>query len=341
MPAEQRIIGGGLLMVGVVIVLILIFLFTQGRMGAPEAYQEIMNKHWPAYERTRDKNDYLGMKNAAGEILRVLDEADRVAVVKLIKADATTDRDIRILQKMIESDAFEKNVDGLFEFQGEWYVEKSHRALRELADAVEGVKVVKEIRTTARDTRTAIAEIRLGSGLPLEPGPAREVPKDDIDPNPVYANDVELFRVLGIEAKAVDKALQTTGGGAKARSARLRWNAKGNDSAREHLSEAVQEIPRLAEGLKRTAITIGHAVGSLAGDAEATRKGDALLGKAVVLLGSGLDAEHAKVFRESKEEFRSVTALAAVLRNESDMLKPYVVTAPDLGVVLEKKFREE
>ena len=175
MPAEQRIIGGGLLMVGVVIVLVLIFLFTRTTVNAPDAHQEIVSKHWPAYMKARDQDSYLGVKNAAEEILRVLDEADRVAVVKLIKADATTDREVRQLQKLIESGGLEKNVDGLFEFEREWYVEKSHRALRQLSTAIDGVKVVKEIRTAARDTRSAIDEIRLGSGLPLEPAPAGTV----------------------------------------------------------------------------------------------------------------------------------------------------------------------
>ncbi|MHC4970705.1 MAG: hypothetical protein ACYTG3_00050 [Planctomycetota bacterium] len=341
MPAEQRIIGGGLLMVGVVIVLVLIFLFTRTTVNAPDAHQEIVSKHWPAYMKARDQDSYLGVKNAAEEILRVLDEADRVAVVKLIKADATTDREVRQLQKLIESGGLEKNVDGLFEFEREWYVEKSHRALRQLSTAIDGVKVVKEIRTAARDTRSAIDEIRLGSGLPLEPAPAGTVPKDDIAGNPVYANDAELFRVLGVEGEAVLKALQTKGDSAKARSARLRWNAKGKDGARAQLAEAVQAIPAQAESLTRTATTIGHAAGNLAGDADATRKGDALLGKAVVLLGSGLDAEHAAVFKESREKFRSVAALAAVLKNEADMLKPYVTTAPGLGAALGSKFREE
>lgn len=341
MPAEQRIIGGGLLMVGIVIVLVLIFLFTQGGMNAPDAHKEIVSKHWPAYMKARDQNGYLGMKQAAEEILRVLDDADRVAVVKLIKADATTDREIRPLQRLLENGGLEKNVEGLFEFERDWYVEKSHRALRQLAEDVDGVKELKDIRTAAREARTAIAELRLGSGLPLEPGAARPVPKDAIENNPVYANDAELFRVLGIEGKAVLKALQTKGDGAKARSARLRWNAKGNDGARERLAKAVQAIPSQAESLTRTATTIGHAAGNLAGDPDATRKGDTLLGKAVVLLGSGLDAEHAAVFKERKEEFRSVGALAAVLKNEADMLKPYVTTAPGLGEALGNKFREE
>ncbi|MHC4817938.1 MAG: hypothetical protein ACYTF8_07780, partial [Planctomycetota bacterium] len=338
MPAEQRIIGGGLLMVGVVIVLILIFLFTQGGMNAQDAYTEIVSKHWPAYMQARDQDGYLRLKQAAAEILRVLDDSDRVAVVKLIKADATTDREVRPLQKLLENGGLEKNVEGLFEFEREWYIEKSHRALRQLSIAVDGVKDVKEIRTAARETRAAIGEIRLGSGLPVEPGAARAVPKDDIAGNPVYANDAELFRILGVEGKAVLKALQTKGDGAKARSARLRWNAKGNDGARERLAEAVKAISEKAESLTRTATTIGHAAGNLTGDADATRKGDALLGKAVVLLGSGLDAEHAAVFKENKEKFRSVTALATVLKNEAEMLKPYVTTAPGLGAALGNKF---
>ncbi|MHC4136932.1 MAG: hypothetical protein ACYTDU_04000 [Planctomycetota bacterium] len=341
MPAEQRIIGVGLLTVGIVIVLVLIFLFTQQRRSAPEAYEEIVSKHWPAYQRARDKDDYRAVRQAAEEILRVLDEADRVAVLKPIKADATADREIGQLAKLIESGGLEKNVEGLFEFERDWYVEKSHRALRQLAEALGDAKALKEIRTAAREARAAIAEISLGSGLPLEPGAARPVPKDDIDPNPVYANDAELYRVLGIEAPAVNKALQTKGDSAKARSARLRWNARGNDSARARLAEAVRAIPEKAEGLTRTATTIGHAAGNLAGDADATRKGDALLGKAVVLLGSGLDAEHRAVFKESKEKFRSVAALAKVLQNEADMLEPYVTTAPGLGAALGNKFREE
>jgi hypothetical protein len=278
---------------------------------------------------------------AAEEILRVLDEADRVAVVKLIKADATTDREIRQLDKLIEEGGLEKNVDGYFELEGDWYVEKSHRALGQLAGAVGGVKALKEIRTAAREARAALAEIRLGSGLPLEPGAARPVPSDAIDKNPIYANDAALYRVLGTQPAAVSKALQTKGTSAKARSARLRWNARGHDDARERLAKAVRTVPEKAEGLRRTATTIGHAAGNLKGDAAATRKGDELLGKAVVLLGSGLDAEHAAAFKEIRDEFRSVGALASVLQNEADMLKPYVTTAPGLGTTLGNKFREE
>jgi len=341
MAAEQRIIGGGLLMVGIVIVLVLIFLFTQGTKSAPEAYEEITTGHWPAYQRARDKHDYRGVQDAAEEILRVLDEADRVAVVKLIKADATTDRETRKLEKLIDSDGLEKNVEGLFESGGAWYVEKSHRALRQLTAAVDGVKELKEIRTAARETRAALAEIRLGSGLPLEPGAPRPVPRDDIEKNPIYKSDAELYRVLGTDPAAVRKALQTNGDGARARSARLRWNAKGNDSPRAQLAAAVQGIPTTAENLTRTAIAIGHAAGNLAGDAEATRKGDALLAKAVVLLGSGLDTPHAAAFKANKAAFQSVAVLARVLQNEADMLKPYVTTAPGLGAALGNKFGEQ
>jgi len=341
MAAEQRIIGGGLLMVGVVIVLILIFLFTQRTKSAPEAYEEITTKHWPAYTRARDKDDYQGVREASEEILRVLDEADRVAVVKLIDAEATTDVEIRQLSKLIQAGGLEKNAEGLFELDGAWYVEKSHRALRQLTEAVEGVKGLREIRTAVREARAALAEVRLGSGLPLEPGAARPVPRDDIDQNPIYRNDAELYRVLGTDPATVQKALQTNGAGARARSARLRWNARGNDGLRTRLAAAVQGIPVKAETLTRTAIAIGHAAGNLAGDAEATRKGDALLAKAVVLVGSGLDAPHAAAFKANKAAFQSVAALARVLQNEADMLKPYVTTVPGLGAALGNKFAEQ
>jgi hypothetical protein len=341
MPAEQRIIGGGLLMVGVAIVLILIFLFTQKTKSASEAYDEVVSKHWPAYQRAEKEWGYAAIRKAAEEILRVLDEADRVAVVKLIEAEATTDRELRPLLKLLANGGLEKNVDGIFEFDGDWFTERSHRALLQLANDVERVKELKEIRTAARDARTALAEIRLGSGLPLEPGAAVPVPEDDIENNPIYANDAELYRVLGVDPAAVANALQTKGDGAKARSARLRWNARGNESIRAQRAEAVKQIATKAETLTRTATTIGHAAGNLEGDADAMRKGDALLRKAVVLLGSGLDVEHAAVFKEIRDVFGSVPVLGRVLQNEADLLKRYVANVPRLGEALAGPFVAE
>ncbi|MHC4549223.1 MAG: hypothetical protein ACYTEZ_10640 [Planctomycetota bacterium] len=340
MPVEQRIIGGGLLFVGIAIVLILIFLFTLGGPSAREAYEQIVSELYPNYVAAQNEGDYLGMQRTAERILKLLDEADRTAVVKLIRAEATTDRELRRLQERLEDGTFGNNVEGRYGFDGDWFEERTHRALQRLHKALtEDLKALREIRVTAREARQALAEARLGSGRPLEQPPPRTVPTDSIDPNPVYAGDAALYCAFGVAGVELEKALETKGAGAKARSARLRWNAV-SPTVRSRLATAVESIPERAETLGRIAAEIERSLRVVAGDPTAAGKVELLLGKAAVLVGSGLDAPHREAFQANRARFASGSVIVTLLQNEAAMLHPYLATVRGLGQALGKKFAE-
>jgi hypothetical protein len=339
MPAEQRIIGGGLLIIGVAVVLILIFFFSQGELTAREAHDKLMDETFPAWLTAEEDRDYLKQKRASEEALSILKEGGKNGVIKILQA-ATTDKKSQRLLKLIQDGGFEKNAEGMFEFDKGWYGETSHRALRKLRDAVEGVKLLREVRDIAHATDAALGLVRLGSGMAVPAGAVKPVPKDDVpvmEPNPVYVHDVELYRAFGALAKDIQAALGSADPGAgKARSARLRWNKEIGAS---NLGERVASIPEKAQALLDASTEIMRSTRDLGDDAGAKDALDVYLEAAVGLVGAGLQGDQKAVFDENRDKFKKGAAIAAILKRESEMLAAYRPTIRDLGTSLSGRFQ--
>jgi hypothetical protein len=340
MPAEQRIIGGGLLIVGVAVVLILIFLFSQGGMSAREAHDKLMDEIFPAWLEAEEDGDYIGLKRDAEEALAVLDEGGRNGIIKFLQG-APGNKTAQRLLGIIKDEGFEKNAKGLFEFEGDWYRDSSHRALVRLREAVEGVKALREVREIAVSARAAVELARAGSGMAVPLAAAKPVPKDDVsivDPNPVYVHDVELYRVFGVKGGDVEKALATPDPGAgKARTARLRWN---KDIAPSNVGERVASIPERAAALLRVSTDVLRSTRELADDKDAAKKLASYLDTAAGMVGAGLAGEPKTAFTENREKFQDGAAIAAVLKRESEMLGAYRATVREFGASLAKTFGE-
>lgn len=338
MPAEQRIIGGGLLFVGVAVVIILIYLFSQRGMSPREAHDKLVDQIFPTWLEAKEDGDYVTQKQAAADAIKVLDDGGRNGVIKLLQA-SPADKTAQRLMALIRDKGFEKNTQGLFEFEGKWYRDTSHGALLRLSRAVDGVKALREIREIAVATRRAVELLRAGSGRPVPGAAAKPVPKDDVtivDPNPVYVYDIELYRVFGVNANDVTQALGTPDPGAgKARTARLRWD---QEVAPTNLGERVASIPERAEALRRVATDVIRSTRELADDKDAADKLASFLKTAAALVGAGLEGESKAAFEENKEKFENGGAIAAVLTRESEMLAGYRPTIRDFGDTLSKKF---
>lgn len=340
MPAEQRIIGGGLLIVGVVVVIILIFLFSQGGMSAREAHDKLMDEILPAWLEAQADGDYVGVKRNAEKALAVLDDGGRNGIEKFLQGEPGNKTAQRLLG-IIREKGFEKNAEGLFEFEGDWFRDSSHRALVRLRDAVEGVKAMREAREIAVAARAAVELARTGSGMAVPFAATKPVPKDDVsivDPNPVYVHDVELYRVFGVKAADIDKALATAAPGAgKALTARLRWN---KEVAPSNLGERVASIPERAAALLRVSTDVLRSTRALADDKEAAKKLASYLDTAAGMVGGGLSGEPKTAFTENRDKFEDGAAIAAVLKRESEMLGAYRATVREFGATLSKTFGE-
>lgn len=341
MPAEQRIIGGGLLIFGIAVVLILIYFFSLGGPSPAEAFEQIHKEIYPAYAEAERKGDYLGVKRKAAEIVDVMESAGRAGVAKLFEQEGITSKEAKRIHELIKEGGFGKNAEGLYEFEGAYFPDTAHRALTSLRDAVDRAKVLRLVRDAAKQAAAALELARTGSGHAIPPAPARPVPNDDapvVSPNPVYVNDAALYRVFGVKPADVEAALGTPAGGAgKARSARLRWN---NEVPSSNAAENVRAVPDRIQELRDVASTIERATRDLRDHKDAQKKLNEYAGRAASIIASGLAAEHRAVFDEHKDKFSDGMAVARILRKEADLLNEYVSTVRVLGATFSKHFKE-
>jgi hypothetical protein len=339
MPAEQRIVGGGLLIVGIAIVLILLYIFTWGGTSPEQGLEELRGSVYPAWLRAEERGDYAEMKRRAQEALDVVAKHGRAAITKQLQGEATGgDRDSQRLYDLVAKDGFERNAQGLYSFQDGWFRSASHQALSDLAEAVDSkARALRRIREAARDADKAMAQAREGSGHPLAYPPAKEVPEElaVVDPNPVYAADRELFRVFGITPEALAAALGVPNPGGKATSARILWN---RDVVPGNLDQRVERVPEEARALPEAATAIRSACEALARDPEAAAATGKLLRRAADLLAEDLAADAKAAFEEHRAAFQDPDALARVLAHEAKMLEPYLATIRELGRTFEKEF---
>ena len=341
MAAQERIIGGGFLFIGVAIVLVLLYFFTWGGTSSKEAYETILDEIFPTYLAAEKEGDYLKVKDAAQAILDKMEEGGAATVRKHIAAEATSGRRAsQRLGKLLKARTFEKNAEGRYGYKGGWYGERTHRALGQLAEAVDKrMRVLRSIRETAISARKALEDARVGSRKPLPLPPAKGKAADDapiVTPNPVYENDEELYRVFGLSAEVLQAALATADPGGRATSARLRWNGK---IATSDLGKDIAAIPERADELHSIANQIDVNATTLAADASAADVLKDLLTRGVELLGAEMSAPHRTALRENAAAFARGSALVNVLRNEARMLAPYLSTVRALGGTFPNKFK--
>jgi len=342
MAAQQRIVGGALLTVGIVVVLILIFLLRVKKADPEETRTELLTQVYPAYMEAERRGEYLEIRRQAQRALDLLEASERTPILKLLQASGVSgNAEANALYHLIADGVFQRNVDGMYALGQGWYDEDTHRPLAALMQAVEGVKLVPQLRQTAYKAGEMIERLRLGSGLEL-PLPNATVPQDDapvLSPNPVYVNDAEAYRAFGLSPELAAKALATEGAGAPARSARLVWN---NNAAREReiLAEQMRAVPEEADRLASTAVELQRNARKLAGNAAAADMLATLLTRAATLLGSDLKEPLRATYMENRDKFASGEALANALHAEAEMLKAYRATVRDLGATLAKDFAQ-
>jgi len=342
MAAQERIIGGGFLLFGVVIVLILLYIFAWSGMGSQEAHELISAEVFPAYLKAEQDGEYLEVKAHAKRILELIDAGGTTGVRKLIDRDGVGSRpEGRKLKNLLDDGAFAKNAEGLYEFRNDWYGEATHRALTLLEDCVESrMKGLRALRRVARDARHALDEARMGSKLPIVLPAAKALPEDDVPivrPNPVYESDTELFRIFGLKAESLAAAIAVPNPGGKATSARLRWN---KNIAPTNLGTSIESVPEQARALDGVANQIQSCAATLEGDSAAAEAYARLLKQGANMLGAGLEEPHKSTFRENAGKFETAGALVQVLRKEARMLEPYLGTVRTLGGSFARQFEK-
>jgi hypothetical protein len=338
MALQQRIVGGGLLMAGIAVVLILIFLFSNKGMPFDEAYGELRNKIFPAYEKADEDGDYLKLQALAKEVSSIKSKAPMTAVLKEVRADAARgDRTAIGLQKLLEprgtdgKDAFDKNLEGLYELDGGWYEARSHTALRLLKRCLDdAMPALTETRRMGKALATTLDSLRTGSGLEIA------LPAVDAPTSPVAAADARLFAAFGLRPDDIRTALTTKGAGSPANSARLVWNKPDASDDRKRLAEAMAKIPTLASTIERSAVALGKAQQDLQGKEDATKEAGTLIKAAGQQLATSLDGQARTAF----EQGLGVPAIAETLMQEAKLLKRYATNAPDVGKALQGSFAQ-
>jgi len=344
MAAQERIIGGGFLIIGVGIALILVYFFTVGGESGKEAYDEILTEVFPSWETARKEGDYIAMKNNAQRLLDTL-KGSRTTIETHVKADATSPGSVASrLKARLDAGTFEKNVEGLYGFRDGWYQEPTHRALTALSGVVlDKLKGLRRIREAAGQARDAVELARLGSKGALKDlaYPPALAMKDDapiVDPNPVYEFDRELYRVFGLAAEPIEKALQSTldETGTKAWLARRKWNKEVVGSG---LRKSVDSIPEEADKLSLLSVDIGLHTRTLAKDDSAKQIAKSMLEDLARQIGAGLKGPRREAFNNNIAAFTDGDAIANVLRTESTALSSYLTTVRALAAVFDKKFQ--
>ncbi|MHC4959754.1 MAG: hypothetical protein ACYTGN_15425 [Planctomycetota bacterium] len=343
MAAQERIVGGGFLLIGVVIVLVLVYFFTIGGADGKAAYDAILNDHFPAYEAAVKEGDYIAVKATAKRILETMDDGGAATIRTHVAADATAgEGPAKRLQDCIKADAFAKNADGQFGFRDGWYSDRSHRALNSLDRSLDKFKVLERVRDAATQANAALDLARRGvKDMEIPFPPLKGKIQDDapvMDPNPIYVHDQELYRVFGLDSDVLKKALATKldETGTRAWQARRKWN---DDVVGSGLNELVTSIPEQADELTRLATDVALAVKALSEDPTATAAVKLLIDDAARRLGVGLTGEAKETYRANVAKFAKGTVVANVLRNEGKMLSGYLPTVRALGATLNVKFQ--
>lgn len=339
MAAEQRIIGGGLLLVGVGIALLLYFLFSGGGPTPEEAKRRLTEEIWPKREKAEKEGDYLAMQRAAQEAVDLLRKAGSSSVRNYFESLGLADRSSQRLAEALRNGEFEKNAQGLFAFEGRWVPDNAHRGLKRIAETIEGRLVaLRRVRETANELRRAFDEVREGSGLPLPLPEAKGAANDEppfANPNPVYDNDRELFRAFGLPAKELEAAFATPDPKGRSTSARLRWNQNSSLAA---LADKVAELRSQAQAIELAAGDLDSTVRQVAAIPEASEALAAQMRRAADALAAGLDAAPRAEFDRQRATFEKAENLTKAMRRVAEYLQPYALPSQDLAAALRKRF---
>ncbi len=340
MPAEQRIIGGGLLLVGIAVALILLFLFNWGGMSAPDAVKELETEIYPAYARAEGDRDYAGMRRLAERALAVIEKGGSVGVTKHLQGAATGGtREAKRLYEIVKDGTLEKNAQGLYPFKGEWFKDGTHRHLDGLAEAIDGrMKVLRLVRATAEEAARALDDARIGSGKDLAIPEAKGVEPEELpicSPNPVFDHDADLFRIFGVRAEALAEALTTPNPSGRATSSRLRWN---RDVVTSGLGKQIEGLADQVEEMKTVAVRIELSARGAAEDGAARGALDALLQRGADAVAARLPDAAKRAFDEKRALFAKGDVIARVLRREATLLAPYLAGSRALGVAFGTEF---
>ncbi len=328
MAAEHRIIGGGLLIVGVLVVVALLLLFNRPGMAPEEAADEILKKVQPKFQAAEQAGEYLVMRNEAKRALELLDAAGPNLVLKVVQTLATGDPKAAVVQRLLEAGAYAKAADDLFAFDDRWYAPAPHRALTLVKQAAEGsaLRNLRTIRETARDLAKALDDARKGSGQAIEP-PSASAPSGRGLPGPILellAADAELYRSFALPVRALKAALGAADPGGEATSARGRWN---RDLAASGLPRGLRELDVLVRSLRDGSNALVQAKKALGEHPEARAAAALYLKRAGDSVASGLAAD-------ARAALHDADALARFLAAEADLLQPTLVNAKEFGEFL-------
>lgn len=335
MPAEQRIIGGGLLIVGVAIVLVLLYAFKAPRTTPDEAREKLLKEIWPAMNAAEEKGDYGRMREVAREASDLLRTAGSTALLNAIQGAATTDREALRLRKAIEEKRFEKNSEDLFEHEGGWYPSETHRILARLRDGIEKkLPQLRRFRETAASLEESLADAREGSGLPLAASELRW-PAAGGGANPVRESDEAALRPFSVDAKELERALVTKDSGGRATSARLRWNQRAQVGT---VATALASMTADLEALWSAIHAVESDFRSAAADARAAPALPALRRKLADAAAAGIAPDKRAAFEKERSAMEEPDRAIQAMRAAVEALRPTLVNVRELAPLLKKPF---
>lgn len=339
MPAEQRVITIGFVALALVILGILVAFFS-GDDVAPSLDE--LQRLFSEYEQAEENGDLTQMRARAEEILALLDSAGRAKIETNLDALATDgDRDTLRLQKMLREHEFEKNADGQFQFNNEFYPSSVVSSLRGLQAVVkEDFGTLRKARTLAQDLNKALEDARKGSGQPIPlPAPvAAELKLPGMDSNPLLDADAALFAVYSLDPALLIGALKTKNPGGAASQARARWNRNVPSS---NLAERLKALPAQLQSIQDIAARFEANVKAVEAHPNGPKAAAAIYKDACASIAAGLRSVNPKA-REAFDSNRAAVekgdVIAALLRAEEKLLTRNSARMGQLAAAFQLKF---
>ncbi|MCZ6787384.1 MAG: hypothetical protein O7E54_09495 [Planctomycetota bacterium] len=327
---QERVIGGGLLFLGIAIVLLLIYFF--GFKGGPttaEAKEQLFSDLFPSYETALERREYSKARKLAGEINNILTRTGSGPLKETILGEATTNPQYKRFNRLMGKGTFGKNVDNLWDFDGKWYEPATCRDLQALRHTVDDLIAgsMRDVRDAAKELAAAIEEARIGSQKPLTLPPTK-LPDGALPPTEVAARQ---FAPFGLPAKELRAALQTkdTGGG-KARSARLRWD---RDVVKSPLGSNLEKIAKHSAALREAAVDVPRLERALAERPKAKQRVAFYLKRAALALAP--ETEPTK-----RNSYENGSSIATLLMQYHKILEAKLGGLPELSQAVVMPFRK-
>jgi hypothetical protein len=338
MPAEQRVITAGFVVVALIIVVVLFVVIPD--KGTTDTLDDIRGDYFPAYLKAEERSDYKDMRASAEQILAAVDEGGRATIIKNLQALATDqDRKILRLYKMVEEGEFEKNVKGEFQFEGEFYPTSVHRGLSGLRAMMrEEFGTLRRARDLAESVKNALEEARTGSGNPLLTPSAIDVKgaMPEVDPNPILDHDSKLFAVFALDPDLLIAALGTKDPGGRATSARLRWN---RDVPASSLTEDLKKLPPQIARMGEVAAKFGAYSAEVEKHPNGPKAAAALYAKACDAIANGMDRSVRAEFEKHRKAYEKGPVINRLLQAEVQLLNAGKTRLSQLADAFQLKFK--